>query len=465
MICKVDITGSIMFRRLAARPGSAAGERRLVAGGLLAVLLLLALLPAPLSAAERRNAVVDAVAKAGPAVVNIRTEQIVRRRGENPFFGFSDPLFEEFFQNLVPSQTYKTQSLGSGIIIDPQGYILTNAHVIEKASKIYVALADQSEEVEASLVGQADYIDLAVLKIKREKKYPYLKIGRSDDLLIGETVIAIGNPLGLGHSVTTGVVSAAIRRIPMEDKIFSVFIQTDALINPGNSGGPLININGELIGINTAIARQAQGIGFAIPIDSIKRVLPDLMERGRLRRPYHGIIPAPVGKNFSSPSNGGVLVSGVDPDSPAAKAGLSFGDVIYRLDGIAIGSPAEMQAMLNTYIPGNTIVLQIQHGFTSKEKRLVLQEFPKDYGLRYGRQVFGVEVRDNQAGGVIVAAVVHGSPADNIGVKSGDLITEIGGHPVENMHSYDEIIETHIGFEPLRFLIIRGRQGYYADLP
>ncbi len=460
-----DTIGAGMFRWLCCpKPRRKHLLNRIAAAGL-AGLLLLALQPsAPSSAAERRNAVVEAVAKAGPAVVNIRTEQIVRRSGGN-LFGFSDPLFKEFFQNLVPSQSYKTQSLGSGIIIDPRGYILTNAHVIEKASKIYVALSDQSKEIEARLVGQADYIDLALLKIKGEKKYPFLKIGRSDDLLIGETVIAIGNPLGLGHSVTTGVVSAAIRRIPMEDKIFSVFIQTDALINPGNSGGPLININGELIGINTAIARQAQGIGFAIPIDSVKRVLPDLMERGKLRHPYHGIIPAPVGKNFSSTGNGGVLVSGVDPDSPAAKAGLSFGDVILRLDAIPVDSPAEMQAMLHTYIPGNSITLEVQHGFATVEKKLVLQEFPKGYGLEYGRQVFGVEVKDNRAGGVAITAVEQGSPAEKIGIEPGDLIAEIGGHQVENLHSFNEIIETHIGFEPLRFLILRGRRGYYADLP
>lgn len=464
MVTRSHATGQGVFRQQgSAPPGKAKGVRGIVATGLF-VILFLGLQAGVLSAAERRNAVVEAVEKAGPAVVNIRTEQVVRRGGSNPF-GFSDPLFEEFFQNLVPSQTFKTQSLGSGIIIDPRGYILTNAHVVEKASKIYVALSDQSKEIEASLVGEAAYIDLAVLKIKGEKKYPFLKIGRSGDLLIGETVIAIGNPLGLGHSVTTGVISAAIRRIPMEDKIFSVFIQTDALINPGNSGGPLININGELIGINTAIARQAQGIGFAIPIDSVKRVLPDLMERGKLRLPYHGIIPSPVGRDFSSPSNGGVLVSGVDSDSPAAKAGLSYGDVIFSLDAIPIGSPAEMQAMLNTYIPGNTIMLKVQHGFNTGEKKIVLAEFPKDYGLRYGRQVFGVEVKDNREGGVIVTGVEKGSPADSIGVKPGDLITEIGGHAVENLNGYEEIVKTHIGFEPLRFLIIRGRRGYYADLP
>ena len=191
---------------------------------------------------SRRTPVVEAVEKVGSAVVNIRTERIVKRR--SAFFGFNDPFFDQFFRDLAPPQVYKTQSLGSGVIIDPKGYILTNAHVIQKASRIFVALPDSRKELEAELVGKAERVDLAVLKILEEREYPSLSPGSSSDLLVGETVIAIGNPLGLGHSVTTGVVSAPRRRIPMADKSFSVFIQTDALINPGNSGGPLLNING-----------------------------------------------------------------------------------------------------------------------------------------------------------------------------------------------------------------------------
>lgn len=272
--------------------------------GILLFLTLIVFSPSPVCSADRHSPVVAVVAKAGPAVVNIRTEEIIKGRG-GQLFGFADPFFEEFFQNLVPPQTYRTQSLGSGVIIDPRGYILTNAHVIDKASKIYAALVGSEEELEATLVGKASFIDLAVIKIEARKEFPYLQPGSSSDLLLGETVVAIGNPLGLGHSITTGVVSAIQRRVPVEDKLFSVFIQTDALINPGNSGGPLININGELIGINTAIARQAQGIGFAIPIDFVKRVLPDLLERGGLRKVYHGIIPGLVGKDFVLSNQGG----------------------------------------------------------------------------------------------------------------------------------------------------------------
>lgn len=429
---------------------------------ILMIFLLLGLV-VPADGAERRTPVVDAVAKAGPAVVNIRTEQIVKSGGSR-FFGFADPFFEEFFRNLMPPRTYKTQSLGSGVIIDPKGFIVTNAHVIEKASKIYVALADGRDETEASLVGKADFIDLAVIKIKDCDQYPFLKPATSNDLLLGETVVAIGNPLGLGHSITTGVISAIQRRVPMEDKLFSVFIQTDALINPGNSGGPLINIDGDFVGINTAIARQAQGIGFAIPIDSVKRVLPDLLERGELRKPYHGIIPAPVGKDFIATNKGGVLVAAVDDKSPAAKSGVRYGDVVVELDSIQVTSPAEMQAMLNTYIPGNRIGFKIWRGFEAIAGEMILTPFPEHYGLEYGKKVFGLVVTDSPQG-VFVKKVVDKSAADRTGLQPGDLVYEIGGHQVKTLDEYSKTVEAHIGFEPLRFTIVRDRQGYYVDLP
>ena len=229
-------------------------------------LILLFCLPFPLFntyvfAAERITPVVSAVAASRDAVVNIRTEKVIHRnRGD--FFGFGDSIFDQFFRNMMPLGDHKTESLGSGVIIDSEGHILTNAHVVDKASRIFIALADRGPELEAHLVGQDKRIDLAVLKFSEEGSYPFLTPGTSEDLMLGETVIAIGNPLGLGHSITTGIISSTKRRIQSGDRFTSVFIQTDALINPGNSGGPLININGELIGINTAIARQAQGIGF-----------------------------------------------------------------------------------------------------------------------------------------------------------------------------------------------------------
>lgn len=413
---------------------------------------------------ERRTPVVEAIAKAGPAVVNIRTEQIVKR-GSTPFFGFSDPFFEQFFRDLSPPRVYKTQALGSGVIVDPRGYILTNAHVIEKASKIYVALPDSRKELEAELVGRAERIDLAVLKIADNKTYPYLEPGHADDLLIGETVIAIGNPLGLGHSVTTGVVSAPRRRVPIEDDMFSIFIQMDALINPGNSGGPLININGELIGINTAIAKQAQGIGFAIPIDVVKRILPDLITYGQVRKPYLGVVPGTVGKEFSRDlGQGGVLVSHVAEGSPAVASDIRFGDVILTLESLPITTPADFFSMLQTYTPGNSVQLEILRGFTTLKKQVLLIPLPENYGLKYGEEVFGFSVVDQQDG-LVVRLVRPESKAAKVGLQAGDYVAEVAGVRVENTKEFAKVIEKVLGREPLSFLIVRGNRGYHVKLP
>ncbi len=413
---------------------------------------------------DRRTPVVEAVAKTGPAVVNIRTEQITKRR-TSPFFGFTDPFFEEFFKDLVPPQVYKTQALGSGVVIDPKGYILTNAHVIEQASKVFVAFPDAAKEIEAQIVGKNERIDLAILKISGDKPFPFLPPSKADELMVGETVIAIGNPLGLGHSVTTGVVSAPQRRVSLDDVTFAIFIQTDALINPGNSGGPLLNINGELIGINTAIARQAQGIGFAVPIAVINRIMPDLIKYGHARKSYTGIMPAPVSKAFQTDSGGGgVLVKEVDADSPAAKAGIQFGDVILSLDGMAVTTPMEYLSLLESYTPGNRIRLDLARGFETLAISVTLAELPADYGMRYGEQVFGFSVKDSRKG-VIIKDVVDGSSAQQVGIIPGDLIAEVAGESPANVEEYTRIITANIGRMPLRFLILRGNRGYYIDLP
>ncbi|MCF6289885.1 MAG: trypsin-like peptidase domain-containing protein [Desulfobacterales bacterium] len=418
----------------------------------------------PVPAFERRTPVVEAIAIAGPAVVNIRTEQIIKRRS-SPFFGFSDPFFEEFFRSLVPPRTYTTQSLGSGVIIDPQGYILTNAHVIEKASRIFVALPDSQKELEAELVGMAERLDLAVLKVVAAKEYPFIPPGRSDNLMIGETVIAIGNPLGLGHSVTTGIISAQRRRIPVGNGFVAVFIQTDALINPGNSGGPLININGELIGINTAIASQAQGIGFAIPIDTAKKIASDLIRYGRVRKAYIGIVSQSVGKKFSeSHGEGGILVKEVDPGSPAARAGIRFGDVILALDEVPVASPAEFVSILETYTQGDRARLHLLRGMDTQAVEVTLTEPPRDYGLRYGERVFGLVVKDSRQG-AMVRKVIPDSSAARAGIRPGDLVMEIAGERITRIADFGRIVEAHMGREPLRFLVVRGKRGYYVDLP
>ncbi len=433
------------------------------------VILLLAVLsmvcrPAEAKTYDRRTPVVEAVEKSESAVVNIRTEKIIKQR-VSPYFGFNDSFFNDFFKRMAPSRTFRTQSLGSGVIVDPRGYILTNAHVIEKASGIYVAQPGAAREMEASLVGLDRRIDLAVLKVESDTPLPYLPLGRSDDLMVGETVIAIGNPLGLGHSITTGIVSAPWRRIPMGEGSLSIFIQTDALINPGNSGGPLLNINGELIGINTAIARQAQGIGFAIPAQTIKRILDDLIEKGDVRRAYLGVIPRFIQRDDNGVRSAtGVLVKDVDRGSPADRGGIRKNDIIVSLDGIRVSSGNELFSLLESYAPGSEMKVLLVRDRQPVEMSVSLDEMQSGYGLQYAAGVFGFSVADSSSG-VMVVEVLPGMAAERVGIRSGDLIVEIEGVKLADLDAFAAVIEKMMGREPHRFLIGRGRRGYYVELP
>src|SRR5213596_2169756 len=308
-----------------------------------AAALLIAALALPAVAAargaesdpERRSLVVQAVEKASPAVVNVSTEQVVERRA-SPFPFPQDPFFEEFFRDFVDPRPrrFKTTSLGSGVIVAADGTIMTNVHVIERASRIHVTLADQ-REFDATLVGADADADIAILRVKAGDDLPHIPFGSSADLMIGETVIAIGNPFGLSHTVTTGVVSAVGRSLRDEDRTYTDFIQTDASINPGNSGGPLLDIKGELIGINTAIYGKAQGIGFALPVDRAKRIVQELISHGAVEAPWIGVVVQTVtpelASHFSLKEKQGVLVRGIEQGSPAAKAGLQQGDVLLQL--------------------------------------------------------------------------------------------------------------------------------------
>lgn len=412
----------------------------------------------------RQSFVVDVVRAAGPAVVNIRTEQIVQRGGAQPF-GFGNSLFEEFFRGFSTPRFYKTQSLGSGVLIDSRGYILTNAHVVAQASKIFVALDQQQKELEATLIGVHERLDLAVIRITGEALFPFLKMGRSSDLLLGETVIAIGNPLGLGTSVTTGVVSSTQRRVPMPGGEVGHFIQTDALINPGNSGGPLLNSQGDLIGINTAIARQAQGIGFSIPIDMVERTVNDLILFGAVRKPYLGLLPGTVAQLLVRDRGvGGALVTEVDAGSPAQKAGIQVADVILSLDGLIIESPQEMLQLLDSYTPDDQIRLHLLRERDEIDLYVDLEPIPKNYGLDYAQKIFGFEVRESGQG-VIVSRVHAGTPAAAAGLNGGDRVTEVDGVKVRTVAEYEKLFLDRIGVLPLQFLIIRGQRGYYLNLP
>jgi serine protease Do len=439
---------------------------RFVTKLLIVVVLIALVFPASIKAAtfSRRSPVVEVVEKAGPAVVNIRTEQIVKRRG-NSLFGFGDSFFDDFFRGFGPTRVYKTQSLGSGVIIDPRGYVLTNAHVIAQASKIYVALSGEKKEIEAELVGIQEKLDVAVIRIAGEGTFPFLKTGTSDNLILGETVVAIGNPLGLGSSVTTGVISSTHRRVPMDGGFVGHFVQTDALINPGNSGGPLLNVNGELIGINTAIASQAQGIGFSIPIDMAKRVVGDLVQYGEVRKPYLGILPGNVNRALvRSRGVGGVLVTEIEKGSPAEKSGLKIADVVLTIDGMTVESPREMMQLLDSYTPDNVVNFEFLRGTDVLQRQVKLQALPEDYGMTYGQRVFGFTVQPRH-GGVVVKKVTDGSHAAVARLRVGDLIAEVAGIEIPDIDTYIAVMEQNIGELPLTFLVVRDNRGYYINLP
>ena len=429
--------------------------------GLTTLLLLIAV---SLTAQERRSAVVETVAKAGPAVVNIRTEQIVQRR-TTPFFGFGDSFFNEFFNQFDQMRSYRTQALGSGAIIDSRGFLVTNAHVVEKASRIYVALPGERKEREATLVGVDPPTDLAVIKVVTEEPLPSLIFAADDDLILGETVIAIGNPLGLENSVTTGVISAPKRRLPDGEGGVSVFIQTDALINPGNSGGPLLNINGRLIGINTAILQQAQGIGFAIPIKVVRRIVADLITHGQVRPAYSGILPGEISRTMvRSRGAGGVLITEIDSGSPAERGGLHIADVILEVDGIQVDSASEYLSLLRTYPPEAEVKLTVLRGEDEVEAVVKFAQLPQNYAFNYFTRLFGIVV-DEDSQGVLVSEVLKDSPAARIEMRAGDRLVEIEGQRVENLHAFESRIEATLGRLPLRFTIYRGNRGYIIELP
>ena len=428
------------------------------------MVIVLGGLASSLIAYDRRTAVVDTVAKASPAVVNIRTEQIVQRRS-SPFFGFGDSFFNDFFRQYPPTRSYRTQALGSGAVIDKRGYLVTNAHVVEKASRIYVALPGERQEREAALVGMDPSTDLAVIKLDVETALPSLAFADDDELMLGETVIAIGNPLGLENSVTTGVVSAPKRRLPDGAGGVAVFVQTDALINPGNSGGPLLDINGRLIGINTAIAQQAQGIGFAIPVKVVRHVVDDLIAYGRVRPVYSGILPGEINRSMArSRGAGGALVTEIDSGSPAAIAGLQVADVILEVDGIQIDSASEYLSLLRTYAPGSKTLLSLLRGVDELQLEVSLTELPSGYALDYFARIFGLRIVDDSRG-IVVSQVLPKSPAARIEMRPGDLIAEIEGEPVDTLVSFVSRIEATLGRLPLRLGVFRGNRGYLVEMP
>jgi Do/DeqQ family serine protease len=435
------------------------------------LLLLSFLITIPgVEASQRRSPVVVAVEKVSPAVVNIST--VVKEKA-SPFFPFGR---DEFFKDLFPeffSREYQHTSLGSGVIIDGKnGYILTNHHVVAGATEIKAITADQKEYVGRTL-GSDPRSDLAVIKIEAKENLPQAKLGDSDDLMIGETVIAIGNPFGLSHTVTTGVVSAVDRSVRAEDRVYRHFIQTDASINPGNSGGPLLNIDGDVIGINTAIYQKAQGIGFAIPINKAKRIVKELLRAGEVRPPWIGLDLQELTEDLKSylgllGEKRGVLVSDVYRGSPAERAGIKRGDVILSLEGFPIEALEEYHETLGEYTANERLTFRIFR--KGKEINLAVEasSFPSNLAPELFSRRLGIMVEEHGTkgqAGIVIEEVKKDSEAERIGLRRGDVILQINDRAMIGMKEFNEAISRCYHLSSLNLVVKRGAYAYSLTLP
>ncbi|MBW2297387.1 MAG: DegQ family serine endoprotease [Deltaproteobacteria bacterium] len=423
---------------------------------------------------------------AKPSVVNIRTVTTVKGGGRvfrhffgNPHGGKSNP-FEEFWgPNMEngPSRDYKQRSLGSGFIIDKDGYIVTNNHVVENADQIKVKLADD-KEYDATLVGRDSKTDLALIKISAPGDLTPIKMGDSERLDVGDWVVAIGSPFGLEQTVTAGIVSAKGRTIGSGQ--YDDFIQTDASINPGNSGGPLINMSGEVVGINTAIVASGQGIGFAIPINLARGIVEQLKASGAVTRGWLGVgiqnLTPELTKYYKLDENEGVLVTQVFKGDPAEKSGIRANDIITEVDGRPVSSVRELSGVIaNTRIGKRTTVTYMRDG----KKKTVYVELAKrdddvrevksepdeneDLGIQlvelspeYVKQ-FGL---DKDEDGVLVGGLAPGGKAENAEVKRGDLIKEVNHVKVGSIKDFRKQVNKIEMDETINFLIRRPRVGY-----
>jgi serine protease Do len=413
------------------------------AGTVLALLLALASTPAA-AQNPRRSPVVDIVERISPAVVNVAAEAMVRE--VDPFFG-----------GIFGGRQRRTQSLGSGLIVEASGLVVTNAHVIEGASRIVVTMLD-GRELEADVLGSDRDADLAVLKVQGAK-LPAVPLGSSGDLWIGETVVAIGNPFGLSHSVTTGVLSARGRAVPSErgERIFTDFLQTDASINPGNSGGPLANLNGDVIGINTAVISGANGIGFAIPADRARRIVDELQPL------WTGLrlttIDAELAGRDALPVTRGALVEQVFPGSPGARAGLLAGDAIVSVSGQPVAAREDVTSALYSVPAGNDISVQLRRGEQTLSVRLRAERPPEGLGVRILQDTLGLTV-DEERGALVIAAVRRDSRAAEKGLRPGDRVLSANGQTLASREALGREVLRGMDRGGVLLVIQRGRYAY-----
>ena len=412
-------------------------------------------------AAARRTPIVEVVEKVAPSVVNISTEQKVENPYRNPFFGFG--MFGDPFGGGDEEQVQN--SLGSGVIVDAQGYILTNDHVVARASKIQVTLLDR-RTFTAEVVGADAASDLALLKIENGKgNFPAVKIGSSSDLMIGETVIAVGNPYGLSNTVSSGILSAIGRTVNTSGKQYSDFLQTDAPINPGNSGGPLVNILGELIGINSAILAQGQSIGFSIPVDRAKKIMGDLRASGSVRAVWLGFqVTEPDPRKSRGVLPDGLIVNRVYTGSAADAAGIHAGDTLRKFAGRSITSQADVDTALATVNVGESVPVEISSHGKTEAKTIKIIAAPKEVSDALLYDLLGLKIADGE-GAAVIAAVGRDTPAAEIGLNRGDFILKINGQTTATASALKRAVAAALGQEAVSVTVQRGRGYYRITLP
>ena len=440
------------------------------------------------------NIFVEIAKKQNPAVVNVSTKAKAETAHKNfrvprpgPGQNKSPDPFRDFYDRFFgerPNQRPK-RGMGSGFVIDKEGHILTNYHVIEGAGEIVVILDDNGTEKEytATLVGSDPKTDIALIKIKREsgdnKDFPFLRLGSSENLEVGEWVVAIGNPFGLSHTVTVGVVSALGRSIGAGP--YDEFIQTDASINPGNSGGPLINIEGDVIGINTAIISGNTGgnvgIGFAIPIDIAKGILKDLRERGTVTRGWLGVmiqkITPDLAKSFGLSQSEGALVGDVIPDGPAAKGGVKRGDVIVMFDGQQVKDMEDLPKIVAATRPNSVVDVEvIRDGsrmtlsvsielLEDSQETVVAKADPLGLQVQDITKELAQSLKLESVEGVLVSDVTAGNAAAEAGIRRGDVISEMNRSIVKDMRDYQNLMASVQKGSSVLFLVKRGGSTIY----
>jgi Do/DeqQ family serine protease len=413
----------------------------------------------------RITPVVSAVQKVSPAVVNISTEAMV---SSNPFMSF-DPFTDDFFRDFFDARPVQRsrKSLGSGIIIKPDGYVITNAHVITRATNITVALAD-NRTYSARVIGADPDFDVAVLKIQTAETLPYISLGTSSDLMPGETVIAIGNPFGLSHTVTTGVISSVNRSIRTEKRIYEDFIQTDAAINPGNSGGPLVNINGELIGVNTAIYQEGEGIGFAIPVDKIHLIAEDLLAYGTVQPAYMGIrvqdLTPSLKQSLGYSDNTGAVIFKIDEKSPGDEK-LLPGDILVELNGKVVSGRRAFGAYSNGLVAGEKVQLKIYRDGAFKKVPLVTTDYPFSRAPALCWELLGIHIDDDRGNGIVVTRVDPKGGAGYVGIRTGDVLYQLGDREVETVKQFYETLIRYRNASSIFMVVGRNRYAYRVTIP